>query len=90
MIAPFVLEAKPGFGYTAKFKFLDNAWTVEWAPCEPVIGPRHRREFFEKYLAARDDFFEIVATLMGSEVVVVGITSDGETSYEIWRPGMLQ
>jgi endonuclease I len=62
--------AKLPLGYTAHFSWQDSGMKIEWEPEFPLIrSPRQRRKFIEAYQAARNDFAQSVATVLGGAVL---------------------
>src|SRR4051794_26201095 len=79
MSSVFKHTAHLPFGFTAEFSWEPgNEMRVEWEPDVPRIrSPRHRRRFFEAYVAARREFMTDVATSMGGNLAVVDWAGDG-------------
>jgi hypothetical protein len=76
MSAPFTRSYPLPFGFVAEFS-LDLAcpelgFACEWSPRFPEIhNNRARRKFFDAYVAARGDFLQDVAQMIGGSAVVV-------------------
>ena len=78
-------------GYRAQFVWsAEGRFRLEWDPAAPNIrSGRHRRKFFEAYSAARRDFLESVAAVIGGNVAIVdvpGEVTDGQFVLERVMP----
>jgi hypothetical protein len=67
--------AKLPLGYMVRFSW-DGTLNAEWLPDVPDIrSPRMQRKLLVAYQAARAEFLQILATAIGSNVMVMDETS---------------
>jgi hypothetical protein len=61
------------FGYEATFSWQQpDGLNVSWTPGPPAIRKlRPQRKFFEAYKAARRQFFEEVAAIVGGNILII-------------------
>lgn len=60
-------------GYRVTMKWENGGYEMEWHPAVPtdIRSLRHRRKLFDAYQAARAEYMQAVATVMGAAVAVV-------------------
>jgi hypothetical protein len=75
------------FGYHATFRWHPSELLeVYWAPDPPLIRrARAQRKFFEAYQAARSEFLEEVAAVLGGNILVVDTNFKEIVGTEIIR-----
>jgi hypothetical protein len=60
-------------GFSVTISWSNGSLGMEWSPSMPtdIRSPRHRRKFLAAYQAARAEYMQIVATVMGGSVMVI-------------------
>jgi hypothetical protein len=60
-------------GFSVTMKWSNGSFGMEWSPRVPtnIRSPRHRRKLLAAYQAARAEYMEVVATVMGAGVLVI-------------------
>ena len=68
-------------GFIVTFRWSEGKWSVEWDPRMPtgIKSPRHRRKLLAAYHAARAEYFQAIATVMGSGVLILD-THDADSN----------
>jgi hypothetical protein len=77
------------FGYCATFiwRRVDEPFEVHWSPDQPRIRkPRSQRKFLAAYQAARREFFEDVAAVVGSRILTLDTDLKAVCGHEVIVP----
>ena len=77
------------FGYRATFiwRSPDEPTEVRWSPDQPRIRkPRPQRKFLSAYQAARREFFEDVAAVLGGIIPIVDTDLKTLSGHEVIVP----
>lgn len=67
------------FGFSVHLSFSNGAMAARWEPYEPgpIRSRRALRKLKEAYGAARAEFMQTVATVIGGNVLILDPNSDG-------------
>jgi hypothetical protein len=60
-------------GFRVTIRWSNGSLGMDWSPSVPtdIRSPRHRRKLIAAYQAARAEYMQIVATVIGGDVMVI-------------------